>query len=44
MKIKGLKLIIVSLILCGSMTMAAYAADKVIIGTWRPGAGSDGRA
>ena len=33
MKIKGLKLIISSLILCGSMTMAAHAADKVIIGT-----------
>lgn len=34
MKIKGLKLIIISLILCGSMTMAAHAADKVIIGTF----------
>lgn len=34
MKIKGLKLIISSLVLCGSMTMAAHAADKVIIGTF----------
>ncbi len=34
MKMKGLKLIISSLILCGSMTMAAHAADKVIIGNF----------
>jgi len=31
---KGLALIIGILVLCGSMTMAAYAADKVIIGTF----------
>ena len=34
MKMKGLTLIISILVLCGSMTMAAHAADKVIIGTF----------
>ncbi len=34
MKRKGLKLILSSLILCGLMTAAAHAANKVIIGTF----------
>jgi len=34
MKIKGLKLFFSSLILCGIMMTTAYAADKVIIGTF----------
>lgn len=34
MKIRGLKLLLSSLIVCGAMTMTVHAADKVIIGTF----------
>ncbi len=34
MKIRGVKLFLSSLVVCGAMTVTAHAADKVIIGTF----------